>query len=397
MKIRIVFNSTTRLADSSIKYERYLDGFRDLGHSAELITTEASARGVSWATTVPDAAELRAPALWEAEKPDLVLLPTWLGATELLSAIRPYTRYLVSLTDSDGYLGARVHPSQVLRRLCALQPSVSGKMRAAGWWLRQYLGAYRRPDASVLESCRLCDRVVVCSPGARANLLAFFRFHRAEELARRLTVAPYPVEPDFETAPISSERADQILAIGRWADPQKAGGVLAAAIGAFIRGGGRARVLLVGSGGETMFAPLTIRFPGQVEYLGVALPDRVRELLDQSRVLICTSWWESGPIVATEALLRGCSLVGPASIPTFRQYCSEGGCGTVYHRASPRFIAAALQDELRAWETGNRDPHDIAASWRDYFTPQAVCRQLLDSLPAEAPQRLVRPAGSVLP
>ena len=196
------------------------------------------------------------PALWEAERPDLVLLPTWLGFTDLLAAIRPHTKFLVGLADSDGYIGARVHPHQFLRRLWLLQPSLSKKLRAAGWWLRQFLWAYHGPDTGVLQSCRLCDRVIVFSPGAKENLEAFFRFHRAEELGQRLAVAPYPVASDFETAPLCAERVDQILAIGRWLDPQKSAKRLAIAVDQFLRTRRESRVLLVGSGGGAVFASL---------------------------------------------------------------------------------------------------------------------------------------------
>ena len=194
MKIRLVYNNSPRLADSSIRYERYIEGFRELGHDVSMITTLGSAEGVNWAETVPDTRSLLDPLLWARLSPDLVLLPTWLGMADLLAAIRPHARHVIALADSDGYVGSRVHPWQSLSRMLAIQGSLEGKLRAAGWWVKQYLGADQSVDQMVLDSCRLCDRVVVFSPGAKANLHAFFRFHRADELAARVLVAPYPVE-----------------------------------------------------------------------------------------------------------------------------------------------------------------------------------------------------------
>jgi hypothetical protein len=104
-------------------------------------------------------------------------------------------------------------------------------------------------------------------------------------------------------------------------------------------------------------------------------------LFNQSRILLSTSRWESGPIVAAEAVLRGCSVVGAQSIPGFRQF-SDTGCGTVFATHSPRAIASAVREEARAWRDGRRDPEVIAAAWRGYFTPRQVCAQLLGSLMA---------------
>ena len=77
MKIQLVFNHRDRLADPSmsIRYERYIEGFRGLGHDVPMITTVASAEGVNWAETVPDTRSLFDPLLWARLSPDLVLIP----------------------------------------------------------------------------------------------------------------------------------------------------------------------------------------------------------------------------------------------------------------------------------------------------------------------------------
>lgn len=379
MRIRLVFNSPSRLADSSIHYERYLRGFRELGHEAAMITTVASAAGVDWADTVPDVQSLSDPTLWARLSPDLVLLPTWLGMADLLAAIRPHARFVVALADSDGYVGPRVFPRQSLCRMLTFQRSLGGKMKAFGWWVRQYLGADRSAEQGVLDSCRLCDRVVMFSPGAKANLQALFRFHRADDLAGRLVVAPYPVEESFESTPVATHRADQILAIGRWADPQKAAGLLADSLAELVRRGEPSRAIVIGSGGEAVFGPLAKAYPNHIEYRGVVLQDEVLELLGRSRILLSTSRWESGPVVAAEAVLRGCSVVGPGSIPSFRHF-SDTGCGSVFATRSPRAIANAVREEAWAWRDGRRDPLAIAAAWRGYFTPREVCSRLLGGL-----------------
>ena len=109
--------------------------------------------------------------------------------------------------------------------------------------------------------------------------------------------------------------------------------------------------------------------------------DEVAALLGRARVLLSTSRWESGPIVAGEAMLRGCSLVGPASIPSFAQFC-DAGCGTTFGRRSAGAVVAALDAETEAWAAGRRDPVAIASRWHGYFTSEGVCRRVLDGLEA---------------
>jgi hypothetical protein len=376
MKIQLVFNHPSRLADSSIRYEQYIAGFQELGHDAGLLTTTASAEGVNWAETVPDARSLFDPRLWARLNPDVVVVPTWLGMADLLTAIRPHVGSVLALADSDGYVGARVHPWRSLARMLIWQRSVAGKLRSAGWWIRQYLGSDQSVDEQILASCRLCDKVFVFSEGARANLLDFVRYHQAHELAARFGVAPYPVADQFESTPLAKHREDQILAVARWADPQKGAELLARTIDHFLWRCESSRVVVIGPSGERVFRRLTRAYPHRFEYRGAVPQTSVLKLFNQSRILLSTSHWESGPIVAAEAVLRGCSVVGANWIPSFRQFY-DAGCGNVFATWRAPAIADALHHEADAWREGRRDPRVISDTWRGHFTPRAVCAQLL--------------------
>lgn len=376
MRITVVFDSPTRLADSSIRYERYLRGFRELGHQANLLTTAASAAGIDWADTVADRRKLCDPTLWSRLRPDVVVVPTWLGLADLLAVIRPHTPRLIALADSDGYVGARAHPRRVLRRMRAFHRTPWDRLRATGWWVRQFTGLDLSVERGMLASCRLCDRVVVFSPGARVNLQHFFRRAGADELTGRVAVAAYPVDESFASAPLSQERENRLVAIGRWEDPQKGVTLLVRGVREYLRRGGAWRVELIGSGGGEVFHRLLAEHPDRVEDHGVLPQKEVFSLLDRSRVLLSTSLWESGPIVASEALLRGCSLVGPSHIPSFRQFV-DAGCGSLIRADTPSGVADALAEEESMWACGRRVAEELAARWRDDFTPRSVCKRLL--------------------
>ncbi len=59
----------------------------------------------------------------------------------------------------------------------------------------------------------------------------------------------------------------------------------------------------------------------------------------------------------------------------------EGGrFGTLADSRRPAALAAALADELAAWDDGRRDAGEVAAHWRAQLSPLAVSRQLLATL-----------------
>jgi hypothetical protein len=383
LRIIVAFNSPTLISSSSIRYELYIKGLRSQGHDATLLTTKYSASGFTHAgEIVSDASAFVDPAFWRARRPDILILPTWMGMADVLGAVRPYCGRIVALTDSDGCIGARVHPLPVLLRMLSFHQRWADQLRSAAWFVRQYLWAYRPLDDSVIQSCQLSDRLVVCSPGARDNLRAFFAYYHRPELTDRVSVVPYPVDESFESNSLLQplEREDRIVAIGRWSDPQKDGSLLANALMRALKARPATRCAIVGAGGDNLFAGLTEFFPDRVEILGRQPQERVMGLLRSSRCLLSTSRWESGPIVASEAMLCGSTLVGPESIPSFSQFCRDGDCGTLFSRRSGSAVGQALITELLAWDKGRRDPEAIASRWRGQFAAPAVCQKLLAGL-----------------
>jgi glycosyltransferase involved in cell wall biosynthesis len=377
-----VWTADVPLRATTVRFERYLAGFEALGHEAVMVSTARAAEGFDRAgVTVPALASLRDPALWASLGLDAALVVTWLvGRADVLTAMRPHVGLLLSLTDSDGVVGVRVFPRMLFGRMWWSNRRFRDRVGAAGWWLRQYLGMSAGIDREVLAGAALTDRLVVYSPGAARNLRSFLEYHGASELGARVMVAPYPVADDFERLPVSARREDQVVAIGRWWDPQKDAPLLAATIRRYLQRGGRWRFVVIGCGGTELFGPLERQYPGRVVLRGVVPPAEVADVLGRSNVLLSTSRWESGPIVASEALLRGCSLVGPSSIPSFCHFSRDGEYGTTFAARTAGAVAEALVQEEGAWARRAREPATIAGAWQGCFTPATVCRQLLEGL-----------------
>jgi hypothetical protein len=92
-------------------------------------------------------------------------------------------------------------------------------------------------------------------------------------------------------------------------------------------------------------------------------------------VIVIPSRWESGPIVAWEMLALGGTVVG-TPIPNVCAFAAAD-FGRVSATHSAGGLAAALNQELDAWEHGQRDPRAIAAHWRAYVSPKAVAERML--------------------
>src|SRR5262249_18510826 len=119
-------------------------------------------------------------------------------------------------------------------------------------------------------------------------------------------------------------------------------------------------------------------------------PSAVKDLVSTSRALVLSSRWESGPIVAFEALCLGASLVGPEWVPSVRGFCGEGPFGTLFQRQSPTALSAAIVEEMTAWKQGARKPQATAMRFRPRFSSRTVCQAFLPEANATAPTTAIR-------
>jgi glycosyltransferase involved in cell wall biosynthesis len=379
MRIALVWNADARLIDITVRHERYARGFEALGHEVTTVCTAGAGAGYPHPTLlVRDREQLADSALWRAQGFDVALLVTWHRMPDVLAALRSAGTRTVAIADSDGQVSARVHPRRTLAECLAQQPRWDLKLRAAKAWLLRLPRQAASDDRAKVESTRHSDVVVFGTERARRNFCRLLRRYGADGLCERTAVAPHPVDEEFCERLVNGRRPQRLIAIGRWDSPQKDGPLLEQALRLYLGSGGRAEVLLIGRGGEELFADLVRQYP-QVRYLGVQPAGRVADLLAESRSLIISSRWESGPIVAWEALALGASVVG-TPIPNLTEITGAGQFGRVSVSRRPADLAAAIRREMAAWDAGRRDPRAIAEHWRPRLHPAAVCRAMIDAL-----------------
>ena len=388
MRIALYWNNPYPLVAVTVRHDLYALGFERLGH--DVVTACLTAAAVNFPGEVvtfdsPD--EPRRPAFWKRIRPDLLVVVTWLSMHDELVAAREAGARVVAITDSDGQVGFGVHRRHQLYRSVMQHVSLRDRIGAVKYFGRRLLNR-REESARILRSIEASDSVLSPTNIAVENVGRFLQEEDRIDLFARVGVCPYPVDSRFIEPPPKS-KTSRMVAVGRWDSMQKDGRLLRDALARYCAGGGLAETHLFGAGME-MFQPLSARYP-QVVCRGIAGTDTIAQAMSDAQILLLTSRWESGPIVAFEALCQGCTLVS-TGIPNVRELVWGGRFGTIAASHSPGAFATAIAQETGRWERGERHPHEIAAHWRPAFSPESVCRRILGSL--DAPRLLVSPNGS---
>jgi glycosyltransferase involved in cell wall biosynthesis len=329
---------------------------------------------------VPRREDLARIATWSDLAADVAVGVTWHRMSDTLAAIRAAGTPVVAIADSDGQVGFAAHPRISWLRIGAYHPSLGGRLRALRYFCRRYIASARRQDPEEREfvaSTRASDRVVLGSAPAIAGFARFLRQQQAGELSTRLREVPFAVPQEFCERPLPA-KLDRVVAIGRWSDPQKDAPLLAAALARFLALRRASEVVIFGADAESAFGELAGR-ESRLRLAGIQEPHVVAETLAASRTALFSSRWETGPHAATEALALGATLVS-APMPNLAGMIDDGRFGTLSGSRRPGDLAAALAEELAAWDAGRRDAGTIAATWRARLSPQAVSTALLATL-----------------
>ncbi len=383
MKIALVWNHRSRLLDCSFRFEQYLSGFSALGHRPVVVCDQASAADFGGPLEVAETAgHLEEPGFWQEVAADVAVIVTWHRMAAVLAAMRIAGTKVISIADTDGRLSLRTYPGAALQRLMVYQEDLHGRLRCLKYWLTRYLREAVRgseEDRENLASTRASDTVIFGHQDAKRNFNRFLARRGERALGGRLAVVPFAIGASFLSCPVLETRDHRIVAIGRWDDPQKHAGLLAAAVSRLLDSGVRTEVVILGHGGEKWFAPLAGRYRA-VRVVGVRSQEVVANTLAASRSIVFSSRWEGSPHAALEALALGATLVGPP-IPSLTSWSEGGRFGTVSRTRRPASLARALRDEVAAWDAGHRNPIEISKHWRERLAPEAVCLRMLEALP----------------
>ena len=360
----------------SVDMTEYLEQLRRLGHEPLMICRDFSNGPAGYRVESGDQQTLESPEFYKPLKLDGVIAFTWFNSSEIIRAIKQAGVNVLIRGDTDGLFSIRQFPAHHVRvRMSAAWGLVS---KAAGikHLLQRLCYQYRIEDLARLGSLEATDVAVVETHEAAKNVRRFLKMQKRDDLSEKVKVIPHFVADEFLNAPLRTQRADMVVAIGRWEDPQKNAPMLTRAIEMHLEHWPATEFNIIGGErGRAEFADLTNRH-SQVKYVGPLDAAGVRGYLSNARVLLSASRWEGSPVVGNEALAMGVSVVG-TPIPAFVDICNRGEFGTVAKNHSARALAGALATEMHAWEAGRRNPNATAEFWRPMLSSEVVVGELV--------------------
>ena len=317
--------------------------------------------------------ELERSAFWRGLRLDIVIVFTWLRQLPILQALNKAGVYVVAKGDSDGLGSVPVFPAHHFHLMMQGPKTPWERAKSLRHWLRRRQD--KEADREVISCLNIADKTAVETDTAKSRLGRFLAHHHRDDLYDRILVSPHPVSDDILLADVTVQKADRVVAIGRWDDPQKDTPLLVKSVEMFLKRHPDAEFIFIGRGGENVFAALTRRYP-QVRYIGSVPRSEISSHLAASKIVLITSVWESFHIAAHEAVSLGCTVVGPPVIPVL-DICRAGSFGTMARGRRPWQVAEALECEMKAWAVGDRDPLQIASFWRPRLSGKFALEQML--------------------
>jgi len=242
----------------------------------------------------------------------------------------------------------------------------------------RFLVTYLFPSLLDKPMVRCMERVPVYAaetPVASARVRRFLRMYDADPMPRVVTV-PHPVNMNCMGYSPTDSKRNQVIAVGRWDDAVKGWKLLRDTAECFLAAEPAWSLLVAGAGEENEGQMMARRYPGRFAMLGRLGHEELNEHLRASKVYLLTSHSETFNIAGAEALCCGCSVVGPAQIPS-SAYFASCESGSVSHLRTPDHMADALGAEVDEWERGRRDPHRIAAVWKERVGAPEVAQRYL--------------------
>ncbi len=99
----------------------------------------------------------------------------------------------------------------------------------------------------------------------------------------------------------------------------------------------------------------------------------------QARISLCTSLSEGTHLASAEALCAGASVVGPRLTPQLNclQWYVSHDSGTLSPNDSPESLSGALLEEIRAWDSGKRNPEEISRYWCSLLHAENSCKRII--------------------
>jgi len=328
--------------------------------------------------------QLTDPEWWRGQKPDAIILNTWSAPrhNDIRRAALAVGCPLIEKLDTDGVKSPRIYPLHSLRRSWVnydLRSPIKSGFPQKAEAMARFLVTYLFPSLLDRPMIRCMERVPVYAaetPVASARVRRFLRMYDANPMPRVVTV-PHPVNTaQMGFSPADSKR-NQVIAVGRWDDAVKGWPLLEKTAELFLKIAPDWSMVVAGPGANVEGNKMEERFPGRFSMIGRVGHEELNKLLRSSKIYLLTSHSETFNIAGAEALCCGCSIVGPAQIPSSAYFAAKNS-GTVSYLRNASHMSDALMAEVDEWNNQRRNPERISSQWIAELGAEAVAKRYLE-------------------
>ena len=332
-------------------------------------------------------AEMSDPGWWRSLRADAVVVHTWSRDeyTDILLAIRAAGLRVVLLQDGTGVTGPLGTWADWVRESWYFRHPHGGKLVGTAWFAARMihghtlrLAGFERSRARQFE---LADLVLVPSPRALDGYRKLAG-SLGGNLASKLRLLPHPVAPWFGKE-AGTLKENLIVSVGRWTDHwQKRPDLLGVSLAKCLCRHPAWKAEIFGEPGKNLSRwhhALDPSLRSRVELAGTVPNRQLAAAMGRGKISLCSSAYESFHIASGEALCSGCSVVGVDSAMTpSLGWFTDNRSGTLSNSLNAAGLTAALDKEIAAWESGQRDPDAISHRWQGRLHAVEVARTLLE-------------------
>jgi glycosyltransferase involved in cell wall biosynthesis len=340
MQMKILLYTDLDISPDQLFWHRDLGlltkAFRSLGHDAYLVVhlaTEPSPAPDSCSHSEirnsksplppvlwPSPSDVRDPLWWQSHKPDLVILGLWTRPKydPVRRAALSATPHVIERADSDGMRTASCSLLTYAKRRFDYFRDRSyhwpSPLSIPASIFYSFASIIATPwiEFRLRKTLELLPSVLVETPHA-TNLWKSLAT-RLEADPSKIQCVPHPIQTDIFKLDPAIQKKNQIISVGRWDSYQKNLPFLLKNLRVFLDKHPTWTSLMIGSG-----LPTKSPHP-QITFLSPLPPPDIARHMQESKIFLFSSRYESFGLAAAEAAACGCALAGPSEILS---HCNE--------------------------------------------------------------------------
>ena len=351
--------------------------FRQLGHDAQLVCypTTHSKDPLDRPVQLITQSQSTSRDWWIQQSPDLILLGLWSQSKykPIRTAALSSNALVIERCDGDGFRLPSCGHRQFWKNTISAQIDARPHCPIA---LAAIIGGCKAGlfeiFASYFES-RLATTLAMIplflseTPLSTRSLQSLAT--RIKSNPSRFQHVPHPIDENvFSYA--GELKKNTVIAVGRWSSWQKDWPLTRRALESFLNRNPNYEAVVFGSGlsvgriGERLFSR------------GVCPQEEISKRLREAKILFFASRYEGSMLAGGEALLSGCSVIGPKTTPCSSYFASFFDGPTPPGRTASA-LASSLETEAQAWSQFRRDPHKISKVARHQLGSLVVAQKIL--------------------